>query len=360
LLDVAFETATAIPIDPHIKDRSKAQEAVVATCLQLDQPVRALRYLEKIENWRRGYGYADLAFYCAENGYRDEAERYMKSAEEIARTTEDWRRDRIRVRIAQTHTVLGQTREAHRAGGNVVESEMGKVAGVRAMTADDESFSVQVASLNEMLARGDFDLTRNALTSYTRLFHRFYDNPQRRSLVEEKIKTSWEKMPIFIRFELLATLAESALEHNDAVKARRLIDEARLFMTEYEWPLEHRTPMSSRLVALRYRAGETEQARAEADALRARFAEDGKSIVNIYRAGALRPLAEAYQSMEDAETARAVYAQAIEEGIENPNSRPRAEDLSATCCSMALHEVEPSPAMWARIREIQKGLSDPW
>jgi len=35
LLDLAFATATAIPIRPHIKDRSRAQEAVVAVSLDV-------------------------------------------------------------------------------------------------------------------------------------------------------------------------------------------------------------------------------------------------------------------------------------------------------------------------------------
>src|SRR5262245_10686053 len=68
LLNTAFEVATKIPIDPHIKDRSRTQEEVFGVSLKLDQPKRALQFLEKIDNWRRGSAYADLAFYCAKNG----------------------------------------------------------------------------------------------------------------------------------------------------------------------------------------------------------------------------------------------------------------------------------------------------
>ena len=62
LLDHAFETAAAIPVKPHIKDRSRAQEKVVEVSLELDQPLRALSLIERIDNWRRGSGYCDLAF----------------------------------------------------------------------------------------------------------------------------------------------------------------------------------------------------------------------------------------------------------------------------------------------------------
>jgi hypothetical protein len=64
--------------------------------------------------------------------------------------------------------------------------------------------------------------------------------------------------------------------------------------------------------------------------------------------------------MGDTAAALAVYKQAVEAGMENPNSRPRAEDLAATCCSMAVHAVQPDAELFARIREICAGLSDPW
>ena len=91
LFDLAFETATMIPIVPHIKDRSKAQEAAVTLCFKLDQPQRALRYIEKIGNWRRGSGYADYAFYCAQHGVTNEVQHYLDFAEQIATIADqDW------------------------------------------------------------------------------------------------------------------------------------------------------------------------------------------------------------------------------------------------------------------------------
>ncbi len=64
--------------------------------------------------------------------------------------------------------------------------------------------------------------------------------------------------------------------------------------------------------------------------------------------------------MDDTAAALMVYKRAVEEGVENPNSRPRAEDLSATCLSMALHMVEPDAELKNRIRQISEGLGDPW
>lgn len=360
LIDLAFETASAIPIKPHIKDRSRTQEEVVVASLKLDQPRRALRFIEKIDNWRRGSAYGDLAFYCARQGYTNEVQKYLKLADQVAEVTEGWRRDQIRVKIAKTYTWLGQDQQAEQFEADVVDSESGKVVGVKVMIADENYFGEQMEALDSLIASGNFDIIKNALKSYTRLFNRFYYDVERRSLVEEKIKTSWGKLPIITRIELLMELAGFALDNADQAKALELVKETQLLMDEAKWPPEYYIKLKAKLVELQFRAGNEQKARINADSLRTFFNSQKSKIMNIYRAGTLRPLAEAYQSMGNTTAALEVYKRVIEEGVENPNSRPRAEDLSATCISMALHRLEPDFELWTRIHQINKELGDPW
>lgn len=365
LLDVAFSAATALPIVPHIKDRSRAQEAVVVACLELDQPLRALGYVEKIDNWRRGAGYADLAFYCAEHGNAAEAKRYLDLARRVAENPEDenpqgWRRDRILAKIAGTLILLGQTEQAAKLEAGLVDSESGQVMAVRATLLDADDFDAQIEALDAVIARGNFDQVRNALEACVQLFDRFYDDEDRRPRTEEKIKASWKNLPLMIRIELMMDLAGFALGHEDRGKALELVEEAEIMLEESTWKAEDYIPLSSRLAVLRHRAGDEEGARNQADAAQAMFHADPNQIVNMYRADALRPLAEAYQSMGDKAIALAVYRRAVEEGMENSNSRPRAEDLSATCCSMAVQGAEPDVALRALILKIHEGLGPPW
>ena len=72
------------------------------------------------------------------------------------------------------------------------------------------------------------------------------------------------------------------------------------------------------------------------------------------------PIAEAYAAMGDRDTALATYRLAMDQAVINPNSRPRAEDLTMICRSMALGAVEPDAALWARMRQIHQGLGRPW
>ncbi|MBI5309194.1 MAG: hypothetical protein HZB37_12915, partial [Planctomycetes bacterium] len=275
-------------------------------------------------------------------------------------SAEDWRRDQIRIKIADTYTLLGQTDQASPYVKGLSDAESGIVAGVMAMAANEDHFEEQLNNLDALLVSGNFDIVKNALKACASLFNRFYGDIGRRLLAEEKMKVSWGALPIFMRVELLTEMAGYALDHKDQAKALELINEAQNFLDGAHWPPEHRISLMSKLVTLRFRAGDRQKAGADADAMLTLFDSQRDRIVNVDRAGALRPLAEAYQSMGDTTTALTVYRQAVEEGVENPNSRPRAEDLYAICLSMALHKVEPDAELWTRIRQINEGLGDPW
>ncbi|MFA5293883.1 MAG: hypothetical protein WC496_12755 [Phycisphaerae bacterium] len=364
LLNIAFETATSIPVDPHIKDRSKAQEAVVDVCLKLDQARLAAAYAERIDDWRRGLCYADIAFYCAEQGYTDSAEKYIEFAGSVAEksTGQKWQTDRIKTKIAQTYALLKQTEKAERYNSDLTNSETGKFQSAKISVSDANSFDAQVEALDSLIDRGDFDVIRNTLQAYAVLFDRFYDNAERRSLAEEKIRTALEKykLPGFIFLELLADISQSYIEHNDPNKALELVNEAKFILDNSQWPLEQLIKYRTMLTELRFRAGETEKALGDADAILNLYNEKKNLIINIYRAEAFRRIARMYSSMGNTQAALSVYKLAVEAGVENPNSRPRAEDLSATCCSMVLYAVEPDAELWSRIRQISESLGAPW
>jgi len=201
---------------------------------------------------------------------------------------------------------------------------------------------------------------QNTLDAYAELFDRFYDGAEQRSLVEEKIKTALGNLPVLFRIELLMSLAASARGHADQGKALELVNASQAMADAYQWPPWYGIPLKARLAEHRFLAGDAQKARTDADAALALFETVRNQMVDIDRAGTIRPLAETYRAMGDTAAALAVYRRAVEEGVQNPNSRPRAEDLSATCRSMALHGVEPDAPMWTRMQKIRAELGRPW
>lgn len=363
LLDLAYETASALPDTPFIKDRARLQETIVEACFQLDQPDRALRYAERIANWRRGACHADFAFYCARHGDSADAKRHMEIARDIANSasknedSQDWEIDEIKVRIARTLAVLGQTSNAAEWAAGVVDSEFGKVDAATTAVATSETFDRLIETLDVCAKSGNSDRLRNTLETCVQLFGRFYDDAERRSRMETRIKASFTSLPTLIRVETLMNLSEIAAEHRDTAMAFELLKDARATLDGGRWAPEDRIPLLARQAVLRYRAGDASSARRELDAAVAMFESEHEKMPNLLRAGVLRPIAEAYQVIGDEGTALNVYARAVDEGADNPNHIPRTNDLTATCCSMALHGVEPYGSLKLRMREICDGLS---
>jgi hypothetical protein len=366
LLDIAFDSATKFPIKPHLATRSKAQEAVVQTCFDLDQPRRAAGYVEQIDDWRRGKGYADLAFYLAQHGDRREVQPYLDLALKVAQhwmkeeDSQYWQIDRIKAAMARAHLAMGETQAAARMEAGTADFEAEQVEVLKASMLTPDLFDHEFELIDKSVATGTFDLTKSALESAAQLYKRFYSDVERRKLLEAKIKASWAKLPLQIRVELMFKLADAALDHRDNAKALALVGETRELMETAPWLPEDRIPLLGKIAGLRYRAGDKEAARGELDEALATFDAEREKIQSFNQAGALRPLAESYQSMNDRKAALTVYKKAVEAGSVNPNARPRALDLSATCCSMALHGVEPDPELRARIKQLRDGLSDPW
>ena len=358
-------TASAMPLNPHVKNRSRAQEAVVTACLDLGQAQRARTYSDQIEDWRRGACYADLAFHIVRNGDAAEAERLLLAAREIAdaiteETGQSWRRDRIRAKIANTYYALGQPEAAAEFEVGMVSSEAVGIAIARAKLVDADQFETRLRALDPLIATGDFDQVRAALETCAQFFDQFYADEGLRSQAEGKLKSSCTKLPRGVCIDLMLELADSALSRADHAKALQLAREARALLEEANWDAEHVVPVAAKLARVRHRAGDEEQAKREVEAAFDLFQARRDEILNIYRAGVLRSLAETMQSMGDGARALQLYKQAVHEGVANPNSRPRAEDLSATCCSMALHRVEPDAELWQHLEQIHAALGSPW
>ncbi|HTF88039.1 MAG TPA: hypothetical protein VK843_06485 [Planctomycetota bacterium] len=373
LLELASKTASALPSNPHVKTRSRLQEEVATACLALEQPERAMKIVEAIENWRRGTGYADIASWCASHGKQETARHCIDLARKVADTTEagdaegessqTWRRDRIRAGIARACLVLGESKQAAELEAGLAGSEVGSLHAAKAKLqgADaPETLDARLLELDPVLATGDFDQLRDALGVCASLFDRFYADAERRTRAQEKIVSSWTKLPAQVRIELMFELTGIALDHADRSLALTLVDDTQRLVEGSRWLPEDQIPLAAKLAGLRQRAGGETQARTELAAALAAFDAHRQRIVDIRRAAVLRSIAEAYQSMGDTAAALELYARAVEEGIANPNSRPRAEDLAATCCSMAQHAIAPGPQLWSRLREIHQGLKSPW
>lgn len=366
LLDLAYRAASAMPLQPHIKNRSRAQEGVVTACLQLDQPLRALKYAQGIANWRRGAGYAGVAFHLARQGtdpklvgtYLDLADRV---ATEVAADPEEqaWRAEQIKARIASTLLVLGTIDRAERIMDGVQRAEStASYLVARAGLVEADGYDDLLVEIDRACAQRDIDGARAGLDACVTLHRRFYAEAGKRQGLEERVQAL--ATPLLLRLPFQAQLADNAAAASDHAHARELAATARLDLDAARLPPEEHIPIQARIAAALHAGGDTDLARKELAAALELFAAERARIFDFVRAETLCPVAESYMALGDRDEALRVYGMAIEEGALNPNARQRADDLCATACSMAVHAVEPGAELWARMVRLQQGLRDPW
>ncbi len=368
LVDLAFDAVSKFPVDNdlNVKNRSRAQETVVDAALDLGLLDRSAAYAEDIVNWRRGVCLANLAAKTLEYDESAKVQDLLEMAGRIAEQVrqdpneQKWRHDRVVARIARAKLKLGQAEEVARMVQGLEASEMPIVAAARAEVVRADAYDRQLEIVDEICKVGDFEQVRGALLACTRFFDRFYDDEARRGAAEQRVVHGYKKLPVPVRIELISEIVEVALDREDLETAKRLITAADDYKVQAKFRAEDDTPLVARLAGLRGRVGDVEQARKELKEALADFDGALRTIPDMFRARALRPVAEAYQSFGDTEAAHAVFARAIEDGALNPNSRPRAIDLSETCCSMAKAGVEPSAELLRRMTQIRDQLGSPW
>jgi hypothetical protein len=357
-LDFGFEVAATIPRKPHANDRAKAEEIAALGYLEIGRPQRAGLQALRIEGWRKGTALANIAGNFARRGDVETARKFLEVAERTADTQVEWRRDRIRAEVARALVRLGEAERAEELTKGALPEEAGKLTAAKALAA--ESYAESLAGLDGLAASGRFELVRLALDGYVELLEANWLDAARRSELDARIRKSFEKLPVSIPVETLARMADLSVARGDAGRARAELGEARDRVAAARWLPDVRCAIDARLAAVRFRSGETVEAKADAEAAGRVYDEGRERIIDIDRAAALRALGSAWAAMGEGTKALETYRRALDEGAVNPNSRPRAVDLSATCVSMAVAGVAPDAAFRERAEAIRQALGDPW
>lgn len=381
MLELAFDGVSRMPLDPHIRNRARAQEKIVDAALELKQPELAARYAGAIPNWRQAVAYADIAQWYARHAESESAERYLGNAERILQLAQDvqegrlfatgdkqsllesmqeWRLDRVKAHVAQAYLALGNERKATEITSGISEDEAARVLAFQASASDPASYEKIFAALSAIAGSEHFESAKGALLGFSALYALHYDDAEKRGQLREAIDAHRHDMPRFLQIEILTALAQTAGDHADWTNCNTIIHQADALLEEAAFLPRMYFPMKARIIALIHKSGEPDPATEELDALIGKYDAGRDAIIDIYRAAIVCRMAEA--SVATGRTAQAVglYLRAADEGRVNPNSRPRADDLNEICCSMALHGVEPSAELLLKLRTMNSELGAPW
>lgn len=356
LLELAFEASEAIPVEPHLADRSRAQTEVVVACLAVGDCANAVAFADRIVNWRRGLGFADCAYFCAEHGRISDAEVLIDRAELEARLAEGWRAGRIRGRMAETLVLLGKADEARALVAGIEGGKRGSVDAELLRTMSDEEIEAWFDRLNVSVEQAAFDAVHGGVTAVVELFDRFYADTERRDDIERRLGLAWKPLPVIVRLDVVESLARVAAEHGDSTKVQELAGRLETMTEESRFAAAETVKLIARRAALRAQGGDPVMARQELAEATALYDAQAERISTVYRAGVLRTIAESCSLAGEHELATEMYDRAIAVGADNVNSRPVALDLVSNCCSLATCGTQPKSVVVERLHAIRDGL----
>lgn len=360
LLVTAFAVASSMPIDPHERDRARAQEAVAQACLDSGLLDQAEECADQMEGWRRGNVIALLGQRYAALGQTEEARECATRALLVDVGDTTWGMDIVVTEVARIYVKLGDEGKAFALVTEGQSAERGRVEAARTAKLSEAQLDVQADMFDKAIATMNFDLVRGGIDGYFAWLERVMDDAPRRERALKALRSAIPGLPFDIQVRSGVQLADALCAHGYKEAAALEVDRAsKLFRATVFLP-EDTAPLGVVIAKARFRMGDVNAARAELQRLRLEYEARAETIVNLRRAASLRALAEGYFLIGDSADAVRCYGAALDAGALNPNARPRAEDLSATCVSMAMSEFVPSPELLLRIEHIRAGLADPW
>ncbi len=360
LLDLAFQISTSIPIEPFASDRARMQALVAQACIKNGSLIQAIQYASKIEGWRQGELFALIGQQYASANETQPARDFAARAMEVATNETDWRRERIVIETAKIYLQLGDSTKASALVEGATQAELGKIEAARTAIMLESQLDLQADMFDKALATKNFDLARGGIDGYLAWLDRVSEDEIRTTRALKAIDDALPGLPFDLQVKYGIDLADHLHKNLKRDLAILKLDKATEIFSATTFLPEDVAPLGAMIARARIRMGDEQSARVLLQRFYKEHSTRREGIVNLRRATSLRALAEGFCELGDRDDAIACYTWALEEGTINPNARPRAEDLGATCISMAEYGIALTPELMHRIDTIRNSLTDPW
>ncbi|HZN55254.1 MAG TPA: hypothetical protein VFB67_08020 [Candidatus Polarisedimenticolaceae bacterium] len=358
-LGYAFKFASAIVADP--KDMGKAQEAVVWDYASAGRFDEARAAADRVEGWRRGAAYADLATALAKTGRRDEAAAMVAKAEAFRPTVEGWQNPRIGEHIANAYAALGDSEKAEALAKAVAIEDVQQYAGRSSATiasgrAAKGDFDGAVQALDGLSGSTEIDDAWWRAAGYLDLARSKSLSPDRRRKAIASARTAADAIPGWRKAEALESIADGFRELGMTAEARESVATAESIVAA----LPETTPIKSPLLSNCARAWAELGRKDAARALLARAEELGLRAQPIDRPMLLSNTASSWAAVGDTRAAKRLYARALAEAEALVNARPRALAVVEICRSIGKSKLGIDDATRTKLDALYAGLKDPW
>jgi tetratricopeptide (TPR) repeat protein len=357
--DYAFKFASAIVSDP--KDMSKAQEAVVWDLTSSGAWRDAEVSAAKVEGWRRGTAYADLATALAKAGRVDDARRMIAKAEAFRPTIEGWQNLRIASHIAAAYAALGENDKAKTLAVAVATEDTQQYGGMSTATvasglASKGEFDGAAAELDRLKEGKDLDDAWWRTVGYVDMSRQKALTRDQRVKAITSARQAADGIPGWRRAEALESIADEFRKLGMPKQAKEAVADAQTILVALPDTLPIKAPLLSNCARSWAELGDAETARSllvQVEAL-------APKVQPIERPVVYANAASSFAAMKDTVSAKRLYGQALEEAASLVNARPRALAVVEICRSIGKSGVGLDEPMRARLNALYAGLKDPW
>ncbi len=357
--DYAFKFASAIVSDP--KDMGKAQEAVVWDLTSSGAWRDAEASAAKVEGWRRGTAYADLATALAKAGRVDEAKRVIAKAEAFRPTIDGWQNLRIASHIAAAYAALGEKDKAKTLAVAVATEDLQQYGGMSTATvaagmAAQGEFDGASAELDRLKEGKDLDDAWWRTVGYVDMSRQKSLARDQRVTAINAARQAAEGIPGWRKAEALESIADEFRKLGMPKEAKEAVGSAQAILVALPDTLPIKAPLLSNCARSWAELGEIATARAlliQVESLAAK-------VQPIERPVVYANAASSFAAMKETAQARRLYGLALQDAATLVNARPRALAVVEICRSIGKSGVALDEPMRTRLNALYAGLKDPW
>lgn len=358
-LEYAFKFASAIVSDP--KDMGKAQAAVVWDLSTSGAWRDAESLADKVEGWRRGTAYADLATALAKAGRADEARRIVAKAEAFRPTIDGWQNLRIASHIAAAYAALGETDKAKTLAVAVATEDAQQYGGMSTATIASGlgakgEFSGAAGELDRLKNAKDVDDPWWRTVGYVDLSRQKTLTRDQRVKAITAARESADGIPGWRKAEALESVADEFRKLGMPSEAKEAVGAAQAILVALPDTMPIKAPLLSNCARAWAELGNTDFARS----LLTKVESLAPKVQEIERPTVYANAASSFAAIKDTVAAKRLYGLALDEAAALVNARPRALAVVEICRSMGKSGVGLDVSTRARLDLLYAGLKDPW
>lgn len=381
IIDSAAQTVLALPDMPHERTRNRELAVIIDCLIEKGELSLAEEYIGRITNWRAEELKTRLARGYLEKGNQTQAKEIVEQVEWLANTIlglksgeimatgeyanyleryDDFRIDRVKSGLSQYYLALDDKKLAESWSADILQSEQAAFTKSKALAVAESDYDASLAINNLMLGGEIFEGKIAALDGLVHLYGLYFEDREKREFLQEKILTSSVSMPIMYRIDWLLSMSVVAHKNGKQDIAFELHDQAVNLLAAN--PVRPRLffPLKSKIIISNFKIGRTEEASVQSLELYALYQVEEGSIFNIHRADVLVACAEALDAVGLIDDAIAVFKEAVENSMINPNSRPRIEDLTVIMSSILDASIIKLGDIESDLLRLMESVGEPW